>query len=86
MPSPEDVQVRADSAAALLENRVMRSARQAVRDKVYNTWVQTTDPAQREKLHSIAAANEELWSVLHGYVTTGDVDLTNIQKRKLSPP
>lgn len=79
-------QQRANAAAALLENATMRGARQAVRDKVYNSWVATTDPAQREKLHAIAVANEELWTVLHRYINTGDVDLSNLDKLETDVP
>ena len=65
---PRDTtQHRAQQAADILELPAMRDAREAVRNRVYTSWVACSDAAERDKLHSIAVANEELWKVLRGY-------------------
>lgn len=86
MTTRNETQKLAEAAASVLDNPVMRHARQAVRDKVYNSWVACPDPQERDKLHSIAVANEELWTVLRRYIDTGDVELSNVLKMKGAPP
>ncbi len=64
----------------------MRQARADLRDRIYNSWVKCSDAQEREKLHSLALANEELWTILEGYLRTGDVSLSNDEKRQVPMP
>ena len=44
-----------------------------LRIAIYRMWTESDDPADREKLHGIAAGAEMFWRIMHKHASEGKV-------------